>query len=712
MSTEDSFIVKLELDVDIGAKSNMFCCMICFDLIQRPAEHRQCSACGNTICTGCVARLTKPNSCPSCRANVEFISNSLIHKTIYPKVSRACANAECKQILFNVGAHELVCKYRSVDCPVCHHSVRLLTIHDHLARDCALPYKYPKGCGSWDTVLRCNWSEFERELRGVGKLPYAPYFQTFDLNPTGFKQTALTTRVLYFWRKGSRECSYINMMCIQLSASSDESIGYATTASGGVRSMTIASIGNFEDVMTSVETGDRISTYKIELDAGIHLLAYGDTYEIKHEILDEFTMMAFARFVGRHSSWIGNLIEILHTPDGVSRAVFVDRYGDTKTVEMNAAFMQRVKKVAAPNVGVRDEHDFPYRNDGTRIRIGDTFPGRRLSSGRVDASGSSVQRPAPDEPGRDPRGRFPGSFVVFPSRIDEQSSNRALVSPDTMHSATDGGLRIGEMEDNGVIRDSYPRSPVGVAQLRRIVARQSSERIDARSASSGMNHAPTASEWIRDFISRDMSPFSPEFDGDEPDASPTRPLGIPTTSRVGEMASSNMSTVYQPHRNALNMLAQSSNQEDATLAAYNSILLDGPTSASSDDSDDELPMLESSLNDEYPEPRVEHRISDEKMRSMLTGAPIYIRDLREPNLDWIRRSRNDIFATGRHEIAGLIASAFTSAMIAQRARNNPDSRISNPRTDTHLFSELFTAMLSHNNNPPASEPTERADELD
>src|SRR4051812_21543663 len=102
---EDSVIISVKLNIDVGAKSNMFCCIICLDLIQTPATHRQCHLCGTTLCVTCIAGLPNSNECPVCRANTVFIANSLIHRDIYPAVSKSCPWPKCNMRLLNIDAH-------------------------------------------------------------------------------------------------------------------------------------------------------------------------------------------------------------------------------------------------------------------------------------------------------------------------------------------------------------------------------------------------------------------------------------------------------------------------------------------------------------------------------------------------------------------------------------------------------------------------------
>jgi len=315
---DESTIVAVTLDIDIGEKSSMFCCVVCLELVQQPKYHRQCAECGTTICTMCIGGLPNPSECPVCRAGTTFIANSIIHRNIYPKVMKSCPWPKCNMKLLNMGAHMLTCSHRTVQCPVCHKRTPVKTIHEHLNGDCVLP---------WGTTHRDSASCFFSELRNIGKIPRGSYQKIFDLNPAGTKDTSENTRLIYFWRKNNPMRGFIRMMCIQLCASAEEEVGYGFDSGGDRLVMKVASMENFEAVEPTVEYADTVITHqRCAIEPGVHNLTCGDQYEIKQSNGYPFR---------------GQLIEVLWAPP---RAVFVDN--DAHILESAISGSSGVKEMA------------------------------------------------------------------------------------------------------------------------------------------------------------------------------------------------------------------------------------------------------------------------------------------------------------------------------------------------------------------------------
>lgn len=428
---DDSVIIQVKLNIDVGAKSSMFCCIICLDLIQTPAMHRQCNSCGNTLCVTCIKALPNSDECPACRADTVFISNSLIHRDIYPAVSKSCPWPKCSVRLLNVDAHMSSCPLRTVQCPVCHSRTPIRTIHEHLNNDCVMP---------WKSVHRDSISDFAHELKNIGRIPGKTYQKIFDLNPAGTKDASDNTRIIYFWRKNNPKRGFIRMMCIQLCASVDEVVEYAVDQTDKHISMKVASIENFEQVEPTVEYADVVASYKhIWIHPGIHLLTCGNQYEIE-------------RTSHHGQSFKGQLIEILWNP---TRAIFTDFDGNIHTAIISmSSDMNNIKKIDAINV----PKFTAMRDTSTAFNPAMYQPSGSMSSGRTSAARfgeyvrdlfQSNQRQNASITDFDPY-LDSDSEDAIPSMADDAveyvSDNDVPVPNERTSENKYGGLRLGEME--------------------------------------------------------------------------------------------------------------------------------------------------------------------------------------------------------------------------------------------------------------------------
>jgi hypothetical protein len=422
----DEIIIPVTLKIDIGAKSSMFCCAICLEIIQTPAAHRQCGHCGMTICTECIPGLANQDSCPVCRASTMFIANSFIHREIYPAVTKACPWPKCTVRMFDIRTHMITCPFRSVACPVCYKRVKITNIHNHMNSDCSIQWK--------DCVLEPA-SSFEHRLKNMSR---RGNYCIFSLNPAGNTNSSdETTRLLYVWRRSKHKRNAINMFCIQLCAPEDEYVTYAVDHANKKFTFRVASFKNFELVNPIVTSADTLAMLAhVEIEPNVHLLTCGNDYRVSQPAVETFT---------------GKLIEVLWSP---TRAVFVDESDELRTIAIgDASSMSQIQPLSQTET---NENKHVFLTCEQTASLDSSLTASRM---RPYTSGSPVTVGRPYHNDSQPYTRFQPAGHVNASRFgvyqsvlpaadnSDNEPNNSRFYPDDVLTDSDGDLPPIDLND-------------------------------------------------------------------------------------------------------------------------------------------------------------------------------------------------------------------------------------------------------------------------
>lgn len=329
----------ISFEVDVSDTSNMFCCMICQELIQSADNHRQCASqpggdgCGNAICVPCIAKLEKRH-CPICGSNFPgvFVSCPIMKKWVYPQVSKKCPIEKCGRNVLTLESHGSECEWRMIECAVCAAPVSIADIHEHLNTSCTLPWAK---CEVGDARI---WTD--SSLIGTCANPIDPTQRTSTmlricLNPSGESLTDWNKRMIYVWRTESQ----IKFWCIQLCAAAGELQALAIDDDSQIIACQINSLSHFPGPI-GVSVDDFLS-YNTSLGLGPWNLQINELYAIETGVdKDPMTPDFIANNFRDIGIFRGHLLEILWGPP---RGVFVNQFGQTYMANLDFQTMKKIK---------------------------------------------------------------------------------------------------------------------------------------------------------------------------------------------------------------------------------------------------------------------------------------------------------------------------------------------------------------------------------